>query len=347
MLAILKRNLKTVCLFALLVIIIVVTYCVNNAFLKPAVIRNILNFMSPAGVMMVGMACLLMSGSIDLSTDSQALLSIVTFAYLLKYFPGMPWPLALLVCIALAVVIAMIHSFLCNRLGFMPFIATIAMSSVYAGIATVWTQSQTINIMNASFTNLATTAFFGGRVPLLTVIMCVIILIYGLMLSNTRFGRSIYMCGGNRMAARLSGLNPARISRILFINNSVLAVIGGLMWAAQKKMAAVTFSTSAPSMGGMTAAILGGVSFMGGGSTGLGGAFIGLLLLNTFTQSLNYYPIFQGQRWLWLQTALGGLILIIALIIDNYTARRQMKQLLEERKTAISGKAAQPAAAKR
>jgi ribose transport system permease protein len=335
----LKRNIKTVCLFVLLVLIIVVTYCVNHAFLKPAVIRNILINMAPAGVMMVGMACLLMSGSIDLSTDSQALLSIVTFAYLLKYFPNLPWPVALLICIALAVVFALIHSFLCNKLRFMPFIATIAMSSVYAGIATVWTQSQTINIMNTSFTNLATIAFFGGRIPLLTVIMCVIILVYGLMLSNTRFGRSIYMCGGNRMAARLSGLNPARISTILFINNSVLAVIGGLMWVAQKKMASVTFSSSAPSMSGMTAAILGGVSFMGGGSTGLGGAFVGLLLLNTFTQSLNYYPIFQGQKWTWLQTALGGLILAIALIIDNYTNRRQMKQLLAERKKAITGKA--------
>jgi ribose/xylose/arabinose/galactoside ABC-type transport system permease subunit len=336
----LKRNIKTVCLFVLLVLVIVVTYCVNHAFLKAPVIRNMLNYMAPAGIMMVGMAILLMSGSIDLSTDSQALLGIITFAFLLKYFPAMPWPVALVICIALAVAIALLHSFLCNKLGFMPFIATIAMSSVYAGAATVWSQSQTINIMNKSFTNLATIAFFGGRVPLLTVVMCLIILVYGLMLTQTRFGRSIYMCGGNRMAARLSGLNPARISRILFINNSVLAVIGGLAWASQKKMAAVTFSSSAPSMSGMTAAILGGVSFMGGGSTGLGGAFIGLLLLNTFTQSLNYYPIFQGQRWTWLQTVLGGLILIIALIIDNATSRRQAKLLLEERKKTISGKAA-------
>ncbi|NLA88195.1 MAG: hypothetical protein GX847_13150, partial [Clostridiales bacterium] len=53
--------------------------------------------------------------------------------------------------------------------------------------------------------------------------------------------------------------------------------------------------------------------------------------------SLNYYPIFQGQRWTWLQVALGGLILIIALIIDNYTPRRQAKQLLEDRKRVISG----------
>ncbi len=343
MIAYLKRNIKTVCLFALFIVIIIATYCVNNAFLKPPVIRYILNNMTVSGTMMIGMACLLMSGSIDLSTDAQALLGIVTFAYLLKYNPALPWPVAFLICIVIAVVIGLLHSFLCNKLGFMPFIATIATSSVYSGIATVWTQSETVNIVRTSFTDLATTAFLGGRLPLLSVIMCAMILIYGLMLIHTSFGRSIYMCGGNRMAARLSGLNPARVSTILFINNSVLAVIGGLMWAAQKKMAAATFTTAMPSMTGMTAAILGGVSFMGGGSAGLGSAFVGLLLLDTFTQSLNYYPIFQGQQWTWLQTALGGLILIVALIVDNYSARRQKRQLLEERKQAISGKSVKSA----
>ncbi|MDR3278334.1 MAG: hypothetical protein LBT12_06130, partial [Oscillospiraceae bacterium] len=121
---------------------------------------------------------------------------------------------------------------------------------------------------------------------------------------------------------------------ILFINNAVIALIGGLMWASQKKMASLTFTSSAPTMSGMTAAILGGVSFMGGGNTGLGGAFVGLLLLNTFTQSINYIPAFAGQTW-W-NVILQGFILIIALIIDNYSARRQAKRLLLARQEKVA-----------
>jgi ribose/xylose/arabinose/galactoside ABC-type transport system permease subunit len=170
----------------------------------------------------------------------------------------------------------------------------------------------------------------------LFIIAVVIIAVYALMLVYTRFGRSIYLCGGNRRAARLAGLNPEKISTILFVNNSVLALVGGLMWAAQKKMASVQFSTAAPSMGGMTAAILGGVSFMGGGATGLGGAFVGLILLNTFTYSLNYYPIFTEQKWVWLQTTLGGLILVIALILDAVTSQRARKQFLAARKKSVA-----------
>jgi ribose transport system permease protein len=301
--------------------------------------------MSASGVMMVGMACLLMSGSIDLSTDSQALLGIVTFAYLVqaKNSSGgnlLPWGVAFLIWCVLLSGMALLHSFLCNKLNFMPFIATIATSSVYTGIASWWSNAGTVAINRASFVNIGKLSVLTiGKqpfLPVLFIISALIIAVYALMLVYTPFGRSIYLNGGNRWAARLAGLNGVRISTILFVNNSILALVGGLMWAAQKKMASVQFSTSAPSMSGMTAAILGGVSFMGGGSTGMGGAFVGLVLLNTFTYSLNYYPIFQGQQWTWLQQTLGGLILVIALIVDAMSSQRASKQLLAARKKAIA-----------
>jgi len=112
------------------------------------------------------------------------------------------------------------------------------------------------------------------------------------------------------------------------------------MWAAQKKMAATTYATSAPAMSGMTAAILGGVSFMGGGAGGMAGAFVGLLLLRAFTSGLNYLPGLSSQKWSWLNVTLQGSILIIALIIDNYNSRRMSRQLLAARKAEISGKKA-------
>jgi ribose/xylose/arabinose/galactoside ABC-type transport system permease subunit len=348
-----KKNFKTICLILLFLVVFAVGALVSvkngkSAFLGGPSIRSLLFQMSASGVMMVGMACLLMSGSIDLSTDAQALLGIVTFAYLVQLKNGagaplLPWGVVFLICGCLMVCMALLHSFLCNKLGFMPFIATIATSSVYSGISTWWTSGGTVAINRASFVNLGKTSILTiGKqqfIPVLFIIAVVIIAVYALMLVYTRFGRSIYLCGGNRRAARLAGLNPEKISTILFVNNSVLALVGGLMWAAQKKMASVQFSTSAPSMGGMTAAILGGVSFMGGGATGLGGAFVGLILLNTFTYSLNYYPIFTQQKWDWLQTTLGGVILVAALILDAMTSQRAQKQFLAARKKTVAANA--------
>jgi ribose/xylose/arabinose/galactoside ABC-type transport system permease subunit len=345
-----KKHFKTICLLILFLIVFAVGALVSvkggiSVFLGGPAIRSLLFQMAAGGVMMTGMSCLLMSGSIDLSTDAQALLGIIAFAYLLQVknadgASAIPWGVAFLICCVIMVCMALLHSFLCNKLGFMPFIATIATSSVYSGIATWWSNAGTVAINRASFVNLGKTSIFTiGKqqyIPVLFIISAAIIAIYALMLVYTRFGRSIYLCGGNRRAARLAGLNPEKISTILFVNNSILALVGGLMWAAQKKMASVQFSTSAPSMSGMTAAILGGVSFMGGGATGLGGAFVGLILLNTFTYSLNYYPIFTEQRWDWLQMTLGGLILIIALILDAATAQRTSRQFLAARKKAVA-----------
>jgi ribose/xylose/arabinose/galactoside ABC-type transport system permease subunit len=185
-----------------------------------------------------------------------------------------------------------------------------------------------------SFTNLGKFAFF-ERVPLLFVVMLALIIIYNLILSNTIFGRNIYMIGGNPMAARLAGLNSAKIRTIMFINNSVLASLAGVMWVAQKKLASPTnISTSAPDMSAITASILGGVAFMGG-SGALGGAFVGMLLLNVFDNALTILSI--PSFW---NIAAQGLLLILALVLDNFNNARQNRALMAAAIGAETSKAA-------
>jgi ribose/xylose/arabinose/galactoside ABC-type transport system permease subunit len=342
----LKRYTKTLLLLAMAIAVVVVIYAINPGFLARPALKNTLLTMSMSGVGMVGMACLLMSGSIDLSSDGIALLNATIFAYATGWFAKTPWPVMLLFPIVTGVIIALIHSFLTNKLGFMPFIATIGMSSVYSGIVSIVTNAQNVMIMRPNFTKLANMDIllrvgakdFFAAIPLFFGVMTLIIVAYGLMLSKTNFGRSIYMCGGNRYAARLSGLNPVKISTALYINNAMLASVAGLMWASQKSMASLTYVSASPTMSGMTAAILGGVSFMGGGATGMGGAFVGLLLLNFFTQGLAYIPALASAVW-W-RTAFGGFILVAALIMDTVTHRRQMRALLRDQQKKLDGGAA-------
>jgi ribose/xylose/arabinose/galactoside ABC-type transport system permease subunit len=349
-----KKNFKTI---TLLVVFIVVVAAASIAsfnskvgwptFAMPNNIRTLLMNMTSSGVMMVGMACLLMSGSIDLSTDSQAILGTVMFVNLIKALPSVPWGILFVMSCVLMIAIALFHSFLTNVLGFMPFIATIGTSSIYTGLASVWTKAADVAFSRPSFQaiskldlKLFTFTTSTGKemvfvIPFLFIVTAFIIIVYALMLTQTQAGRKIYLVGGNRQAARLAGIDPTKISTTLMINNSILALVGGLMWVLRNNKASITLSMSMPSMGGMTAAILGGVSFMGGGATGLGGAFVGLLLISTFTFSLEYYPGLNSQAWDWLQIMLGGLILIIALIIDTVSSRNQMKKLLEAQRKIV------------
>jgi len=202
----------------------------------------------------------------------------------------------------------------------MPFISSIGMASVYTGLATVWTKGNTVPVNVQSFTNIGKYAI--GFVPILFLFVILLILVYNRILSSTCFGRNIYMVGGNQQAARLAGLNPARMKMLLFINNSILASLAGVLWEAQKKLASPTnITTSQPDFAAITASILGGVAFMGGSGT-LGGAFIGMLLLNVFDNALTVMKV--QSYW---NIMLQGLILILALIIDTINTSKQRRAL--------------------
>jgi len=301
---------------AFLLIVLTVILCVIIKQIKPGFtakgnIRGILNNLCVQGTMIVGLACLIISGGIDLSSGSQAGFASLIFAEILSANAEFPWIAALIIALLFGVAAGCINIFLTNVLNFMPFIATIGMSSIYTGLGSVWTKGNTVPINVPSFLELGKTAFF-DRIPLLFIIMITLFVIYSFILAKTNFGRSIYMVGGNQFAARLAGINPKKVRAALFINNSVLASHAGVMWVAQKKLASPTnISSAGYDLSAITASILGGVAFMGG-SGALGGAFVGMVLLSVFENALTILKVPN----FWNLTAQGAL-LILALIIDT------------------------------
>ena len=110
---------------------------------------------------------------------------------------------------------------------------------------------------------------------------------------------------------------------ILFIMNSILACIGGLLWSAQAKLASPTAIISAGSdMRVISAAILGGIAFFGGAGNLISG-FVGVLLLSIFNNML----IVIGVPTYWTVFA-QGLVLAVALALDYFSTKRRQKALL-------------------
>jgi len=273
-------------------------------------------------LMMCGIGLILISGNIDLSVAGQATLATMVFAWFLKTNPTMPWGIAFLIVMILAAVFGLANTFLVNILKFPSFIATIGMSSIYRGLCNVMTKGNNIQVGNQSFLKLGTANLF-GYLPASFLFAIALVIFYQFILSRTTFGRSVYMAGGNPIAARLSGLNPNKIRLILFINNGILAAIGGLLWTAQIKLASPTaIISSAPDMSVISACILGGVSFMGGAGN-LVGAFVALLLLGVFDNMLTVI----GVQSYWNVFA-QGLLLAIALVIDYINEERRRKAML-------------------
>jgi len=272
------------------------------------------------GLMCVGVMMLLIGGDIDLSTGAIATLAGVFAGVLIN--TGVPWVVAFALTIILGGLMGLINALLINKLGTMGFITTIAMISVYQGIAVVITQGKNMQIFSVSFWTLGSTAFW-ELVPLPFIIMLLFMIIYSIVLSSTSFGRSIYMCGGNRRAARICGIDPVKTSNILFVNNGVLAAIAGVIFASRMHTASPDAGNSA-GLDAITAVVLGGVSFSGGVG-GMSGCLIGLLLINLFNNGLTS----AGFQSYWQFVVRGG-VLILALLMDflSASARKRMSSLV-------------------
>jgi ribose transport system permease protein len=129
------------------------------------------------------------------------------------------------------------------------------------------------------------------------------------------------LCGGNRNAARLAGISYKRITTIMYINNGCIASLGGMVLAARMHSGSMQ-SVIGSEMDGMTAAIIGGVSFLGGGSSGMTVVFIGIMMLNCFKNGL--YIIQLDPYW---QVVSNGALLVLALIVDFFREKRRLASL--------------------
>ena len=307
--------------FMLLVLLIVIIGFLaiysGGTFIRLRNIMNILNMMVAVTLLTIGAGCLIISGKLDLSTGAVGTMAGVCLAVLIQ--GGMHWSLSLLISLSLGVVTGLFNAMLINEFRFQPFIATMSVASVARGLTFVISSAPSTPMRDPVLSYLGG-GRIGGLVPISVIISLCGLLIYGLMLNKTKFGRNIYLVGGNPNAAMLAGVNPKKISYILFVNSGVLGAFAGCLLAGSLKSATVT-ALNASQFAGVTAAILGGISF-GGGSGGMGGAFLGLLILNGFTNGMTILGV--GPYW---QLVASGVLLLLALSMDYFNIRSLNKRV--------------------
>lgn len=294
-------------------VIVILFWIMNKNYLSLDNIRNIFNSAFVMGAIGVGMSCLLISGQLDLSAGNTGMMAGVIIALLLK--GGMPWVPALLITLIFGAVTGLINAGFVNGLNFMGFISTLALSTIYSGLGLVLTNAQTVPIGNQDFWALGSTNVL-NIFPLPFFITIILLAVYGIILSNTRFGRRIYMSGGNANAARLAGINPKKITTVLFVNNSVIACLVGSLMAARMHMGSPS-AIAGSDLDAITAAVLGGISFMGGAGN-MFGVFIGLMLLSFFQNGLIVVGLDP-----YYQVVAKGLLLIAALTLDFFRKKRE------------------------
>ena len=313
-----------ICLYICLVIIFTVWAALKGtSFLQVKVFKNILNSLVVTSFLTIGAGCLLIGGYMDLSMSAIGCFGSMVLAASIASW-NLPWWLGIIIALALCAVFGAINAFMVTKLHFPAFIGTLAMASIVRGLMYLFSSMGHNGVAaNINFDN-AATAFIGTGsvlgIPFGVIVMAIFFIIFGLLMSKSTFGMKVTMMGGSPVAATLAGINATGITTILFMLGAVMGGIAGIFNCARLSQGALTALTT-NQFTGLTAAILGGISF-GGGVGGMGGAFVGLLILNTFQIGMNLV----GVNPLWV-TVFSGVLLLIALALDFIAMQRKAKAL--------------------
>lgn len=309
-------------ILVLLVLIVFFTAATGGKYVKPLNIRSILNSIVVVSFLAIGEGFLMISGCVDLSAGAVGTAAGLVMAIGVTWW-GVPWFVAILLALLFGGVCGYLNSVFVHKLNFQPFIATLAMADMAKGLGYIFCNGEFIEVDDEVISFIGTEKIFGKIIPFALIISLLFLVVYGIILSRTTFGRQIYLVGGNKHAAKLAGLNPTRISTVLFINSGVLAAIAGCLGVARIKSATTTGIIS-HQFSGITAAILGGISF-GGGSGGMLGCFVGLLILNCFNNGTNTMGFNS-----YVQQVFSGALLLLALGFDIISQKNQSRALMKK-----------------
>lgn len=245
-------------LLILLVICIFATI-LSPSFLSVTNLFNVFKQITVAGVVGCGMTFVILTGGIDLSVGSILGLSGVLAAGVLESTGNPVFAIAL--ALAVGVLCGAINGFFVSFCEIPPFISTLGMMTLLRGCVLVYTKGSPISIKSDAYKFFGKGAIAGIPVPVIILILLFLLAHY--ILTQTSYGRSIYAFGGNREAARLSGISTRFTEWMAYTINGLLCGIAGVILTARLGSAQSTSGTGIE-MDAIAAVILGGTSLSGG-----------------------------------------------------------------------------------
>jgi ribose transport system permease protein len=289
---------------------------------------NILAQVSLTAIIAVGLTFVILTGEIDLSVAAvaNAIGIVVAFFTLqpdyanIQNFPV--WgPFAIVLALVACLGLGLTTAFGVTRIGIPSFIMTLAMMQIAAGISAMLVRGQIAYSFPAIVQVLGSGKFLGLR--WLTVVALLILLVAHLVLTYTRFGRYVYMTGGNRDAAEYSGVNVKFIIGAVMVISAMLSGMAGMLGVAYFGSAQQNqFDTFL--LDAIAAVVVGGTSLFGGRG-GIGNTIVGLLVLGVLNNGLDHVNIDS-----FLKILIRGLILLIALIINVYAQKMRDSSAVTE-----------------
>ena len=312
----LKKFMSNNAIIILIVLLAILTGCTTKNFFTPTNFKNLVVNVSPRFIIACGVSGCLITKGTDLSAgravglaglSAMMLQSLDYSARMFPWMPDIPWPVALIIVMAIMGCFGAVNGVVISVLKVPPFIATLGMQTIIYGLCSLITNNQPMGGYKKSYLTVASGSI--GPIPYL-MIFAVAVGIYFLFLYNkTRHGKYMYAIGGNENAAQVAGVNVrASLIRIYVLAGCMYALAGFLVGA--KAGGASTATGMGYELEAIAACTIGGVSANGGVGR-VGGILVGVLVFEILKICLQFLRVDPAYTYI-----AQGLVIVVAVALD-------------------------------
>ena len=295
---------------AVLLAIFGVVSVLEPTFASGRNLQNVLQQTAVLGIASLGMTALMISGGLDLSIGKVIGLSACIVTTLVSR--GRSLPFALLAGFAAAVACGFINGMLIAKSGGYPFVITLGTMTVYGGVSLLITNGESHSLKSAF-------QFLGqgnlGIFPVSTLLWVLMAILAYFALRYSKFGRTLYMLGGNERAAFYSGVKIAVSKAAVYTLNGAIVGIASLVLVSR-------FGSAVPATGegyelrAIAAVVIGGASLFGGRGSVIG-CILGTILMGIISNALNALNVSYFYQGLIL-----GVVIIGASIVSTWGGKK-------------------------
>jgi ribose/xylose/arabinose/galactoside ABC-type transport system permease subunit len=329
---------------AILLLLVVAFFIATPDFLTTDNTVNVLRQYSVPAILAIGQTLVIISGGIDLSVAATAALSGSLMGVAFAHW-GWPEPLALLLGLAAGFAVGAFNGYVITRWRVPDFVATLGTFAAARGVALLITDGLPVpdyrqavegRTIPGSVATLGAESFLS--IPLIALVAAGCAVFAWFVLARTKQGRSAYAVGGNREAARVSGIRVDRVKMRVYILSGLLAAVAGFMLTGRQASANALMGEGME-LQSIAAVVVGGANLFGG-EGGVGGTMIGVLIIGVLDNGLDIL----GVEEFW-QRVVNGLIIVAVVALDQW--RRRVALLKSRDRPPGQGSGAERGAAPR
>jgi ribose transport system permease protein len=307
-----------------LIVLFIAASIISPVFLTAYNISNIFRQQATYMLIALGMLMVMLTGGIDLSVSSIAALGSIMVVYSLQKwgFQEQPWglPAAVVIGIAAGFAVGCANGFMVAKFKMPAFIVTLASMYGIKGLDFIITNGNTI-LLRQTFANNAALISFAADVdpvfgiPWTVYLMVVVVIVIGLVMDFTTFGRLVTATGSNETAVQLAGINSKKYVFLVYMLSGTLCGIAGVIIAARSGSATALTASVDYDMTTIAAVVIGGASLKGGeGNVPM--TVIGVFVLAVIGNIMNLVSLA-----IYPQMVVKAVIIILAVLLKSISSK--------------------------